>query len=182
MCPNDHCYFGSWGLIDWTINCRSLSHFMMCTLEWLGKFNLCVWRIVSHIGRYQINFHVWMLPRADPRISDSLIFLSLFFHVYSRYATREQKNLHLSCFFMFLDCAFTVHMCLRASLFLHAPQVYSSLDLSRGHLEEKGEPEEKKSESPLTVDSLSWTPEFTEMYSALLTWMMIIARAHKTSA
>lgn len=43
-------------------------------------------------------------------------------------------------------------------------QVYSSLDLSRGHLEEKGELEEKKSESPLTVDSLSWTPDFTEMY------------------
>ncbi|CAB1318678.1 unnamed protein product, partial [Coregonus sp. 'balchen'] len=35
----------------------------------------------------------------------------------------------------------------------------------RGRLEEKGETEEKKSESPLTVDSLSWTPEFTEMPS-----------------
>nr|XP_020472577.1 microtubule-associated serine/threonine-protein kinase 4 [Monopterus albus] len=44
-------------------------------------------------------------------------------------------------------------------------KVYSSLDLSRGHLEEKGESEEKKSESPLTVDSLSWTPEFAEMPS-----------------
>ncbi|KAF7647773.1 hypothetical protein LDENG_00166950, partial [Lucifuga dentata] len=44
-------------------------------------------------------------------------------------------------------------------------KVYSSLDLSRGHLEEKGELEEKKSESPLTVDSLSWTPDFTEMPS-----------------
>ncbi|XP_076020265.1 microtubule-associated serine/threonine-protein kinase 1 isoform X3 [Genypterus blacodes] len=44
-------------------------------------------------------------------------------------------------------------------------KVYSSLDLSRGQLEEKGEPEEKKSESPLTVDSLSWTPDFTEMPS-----------------
>ncbi|KAK6316108.1 hypothetical protein J4Q44_G00136320 [Coregonus suidteri] len=44
-------------------------------------------------------------------------------------------------------------------------KVYSSLDLSRGQLEEKGETEEKKSESPLTVDSLSWTPEFTEMPS-----------------
>ncbi|XP_026152629.1 microtubule-associated serine/threonine-protein kinase 3 isoform X2 [Mastacembelus armatus] len=44
-------------------------------------------------------------------------------------------------------------------------KVYSSLDLSRGHLEEKGETEEKKSESPLTVDSLSWTPEFAEMPS-----------------
>ncbi|CDQ62986.1 unnamed protein product [Oncorhynchus mykiss] len=43
--------------------------------------------------------------------------------------------------------------------------VYSSLDLSRGQLDGKGEPEEKKSESPLTVDSLSWTPEFTEMPS-----------------
>lgn len=42
-------------------------------------------------------------------------------------------------------------------------QVYSSLDLTRGHLEEKGETEEKKSESPLTVDSLSWTPDFAEM-------------------
>ncbi|KAJ8339397.1 hypothetical protein SKAU_G00361830 [Synaphobranchus kaupii] len=45
-------------------------------------------------------------------------------------------------------------------------KVYSSLDLSRGQLEEKGEQEEKtKSGSPLTVDSLSWTPEFTEMPS-----------------
>ncbi|XP_061117919.1 microtubule-associated serine/threonine-protein kinase 4 isoform X3 [Conger conger] len=45
-------------------------------------------------------------------------------------------------------------------------KVYSSLDLSRGQLEEKGEQEEKsKSASPLTVDSLSWTPEFTEMPS-----------------
>lgn len=43
--------------------------------------------------------------------------------------------------------------------------MYSSLDLSRGQLEEKGETEEKKSESSLTVDSLSWTPEFTEMYA-----------------
>lgn len=42
-------------------------------------------------------------------------------------------------------------------------QVYSSLDLSRGHLEEKGEIEEKKSESPLTVDSLSWTPDFADV-------------------
>lgn len=42
-------------------------------------------------------------------------------------------------------------------------QVYSSLDLSRGHLEEKGEAEEKKSESPLTVDSLSWTPDFADV-------------------
>ena len=48
-------------------------------------------------------------------------------------------------------------------------QVYSSLDLSRGQLEEKGEEgdeeeeEEKKSDSPLTLDSLSWTPDFTEM-------------------
>ncbi|XP_067114654.1 microtubule-associated serine/threonine-protein kinase 3 isoform X1 [Osmerus mordax] len=44
-------------------------------------------------------------------------------------------------------------------------KVYSSLDLSRGQLEEKGEAEEKKSESPLTVDSLSWTPDFPEMPS-----------------
>ncbi|XP_069369531.1 microtubule-associated serine/threonine-protein kinase 3 isoform X6 [Paralichthys olivaceus] len=44
-------------------------------------------------------------------------------------------------------------------------KVYSSLDLSRGHLEEKGETEEKKSESPLTVDSPSWTPDFNEMPS-----------------
>ncbi|XP_036436136.1 microtubule-associated serine/threonine-protein kinase 2 isoform X14 [Colossoma macropomum] len=44
-------------------------------------------------------------------------------------------------------------------------KVYSSLDLSRGQLEEKGEQAEKKSESPLTVDSLSWTPDFTEMPS-----------------
>ncbi|KAM8743963.1 microtubule-associated serine/threonine-protein kinase 3 isoform 8-T8 [Acanthopagrus schlegelii] len=44
-------------------------------------------------------------------------------------------------------------------------KVYSSLDLSRGHLEEKGETEGKKSESPLTVDTLSWTPDFTEMPS-----------------
>ena len=47
--------------------------------------------------------------------------------------------------------------------------MYSSLDLSRGQLEEKGEEgdeeeeEEKKSDSPLTLDSLSWTPDFTEM-------------------
>ncbi|XP_037548527.1 microtubule-associated serine/threonine-protein kinase 3 [Nematolebias whitei] len=47
-------------------------------------------------------------------------------------------------------------------------KVYSSLDLSRGHLEEKGEMEEKKTESPLTVDSLSWTPEFPEMPSLSL--------------
>lgn len=46
-------------------------------------------------------------------------------------------------------------------------QVYSSLDLSRGHLEEKGEAEGKKSESPLTLDSLSWTPDFAEMYVCL---------------
>ncbi|XP_016894122.1 microtubule-associated serine/threonine-protein kinase 4 isoform X5 [Cynoglossus semilaevis] len=44
-------------------------------------------------------------------------------------------------------------------------KVYSSIDLSRGHLEEKGETEEKKSESPLTVDTLSWTPDFNEMPS-----------------
>ncbi|XP_018600268.2 microtubule-associated serine/threonine-protein kinase 4 isoform X11 [Scleropages formosus] len=45
-------------------------------------------------------------------------------------------------------------------------KVYSSLDLSRGQLEEKGEQEEKaKSGSPLNIDSLSWTPEFTEMPS-----------------
>ncbi|XP_078812121.1 microtubule-associated serine/threonine-protein kinase 1 isoform X8 [Oryzias latipes] len=44
-------------------------------------------------------------------------------------------------------------------------KVYSSLDLSRGHLEEKGEAEEKKSESPLTVDSLSWTPDFADVPS-----------------
>ncbi|XP_034048382.1 microtubule-associated serine/threonine-protein kinase 3 isoform X3 [Thalassophryne amazonica] len=42
-------------------------------------------------------------------------------------------------------------------------KVYSSLDLSRGHLEEKGEME--KSESPPTVDSLSWTPDYAEMSS-----------------
>lgn len=46
-------------------------------------------------------------------------------------------------------------------------QVYSSLDLSRGLLEEKGEAEGKKSESPLTLDSLSWTPDFAEMYVCL---------------
>ncbi|XP_053474505.1 microtubule-associated serine/threonine-protein kinase 4 isoform X2 [Ictalurus furcatus] len=44
-------------------------------------------------------------------------------------------------------------------------KVYSSLDLSRGQLEEKGEQAEKKIESPLTVDSLSWTPDFTEIPS-----------------
>ncbi|XP_051974489.1 microtubule-associated serine/threonine-protein kinase 4-like [Xyrauchen texanus] len=44
-------------------------------------------------------------------------------------------------------------------------KVYSSLDLSRGHLEEKGEQTEKKTDSPLTVDSLSWTPDFTEIPS-----------------
>ncbi|XP_068609117.1 microtubule-associated serine/threonine-protein kinase 3 [Brachionichthys hirsutus] len=44
-------------------------------------------------------------------------------------------------------------------------KVYSSLDLSRGHLEEKGETEGKKSESPLTVDSLSWTTDFADVAS-----------------
>ncbi|XP_062844941.1 microtubule-associated serine/threonine-protein kinase 3 isoform X2 [Trichomycterus rosablanca] len=44
-------------------------------------------------------------------------------------------------------------------------KVYSSLDLSRGHIEEKGDQTEKKSESPLTVDSLSWTPDFTDLPS-----------------
>ncbi|XP_057185018.1 microtubule-associated serine/threonine-protein kinase 2 isoform X4 [Triplophysa rosa] len=44
-------------------------------------------------------------------------------------------------------------------------KVYSSLDLSRGQLEEKGEHTEKKTESPLTVDSMSWTPDFTEIPS-----------------
>ncbi|XP_061822283.1 microtubule-associated serine/threonine-protein kinase 3 isoform X2 [Nerophis lumbriciformis] len=44
-------------------------------------------------------------------------------------------------------------------------KVYSSLDLSRGLVEEKGDAEDKKPESPLTVDSLSWTPDFTEMPS-----------------
>ncbi len=42
--------------------------------------------------------------------------------------------------------------------------MYSSLDLSRGQLEEKGEEPEKTTDSPLNVDSLSWTPDFTEMY------------------
>ncbi|XP_062415015.1 microtubule-associated serine/threonine-protein kinase 3 isoform X3 [Pungitius pungitius] len=44
-------------------------------------------------------------------------------------------------------------------------KVYSSLDLSRGLLEEKAETEGKKSESPPTVDSLSWTPDFAEIPS-----------------
>uniref|UniRef100_A0A672KPG2 non-specific serine/threonine protein kinase n=1 Tax=Sinocyclocheilus grahami TaxID=75366 RepID=A0A672KPG2_SINGR len=44
-------------------------------------------------------------------------------------------------------------------------KVYSSLDLSRGQLEEKGEQPEKTTDSPLTVDSLSWTPDFTEIPS-----------------
>ncbi|XP_061656510.1 microtubule-associated serine/threonine-protein kinase 4 isoform X2 [Syngnathoides biaculeatus] len=45
-------------------------------------------------------------------------------------------------------------------------KVYSSLDLSRGHAEEKGDvAEDKKSESPPTLDSLSWTPDFTDMPS-----------------
>ncbi|XP_077398810.1 microtubule-associated serine/threonine-protein kinase 3 isoform X3 [Vanacampus margaritifer] len=45
-------------------------------------------------------------------------------------------------------------------------KVYSSLDLSRGHVEEKGDAtEDKKSESPPTLDSLSWTPDFTDMPS-----------------
>ncbi|KAK7165214.1 hypothetical protein R3I94_003551 [Phoxinus phoxinus] len=44
-------------------------------------------------------------------------------------------------------------------------KVYSSLDLSRGQLEEKGEQTEKTTDSPLTVDSLSWTPDFTEIPS-----------------
>ncbi|XP_051749827.1 microtubule-associated serine/threonine-protein kinase 4 isoform X6 [Ctenopharyngodon idella] len=44
-------------------------------------------------------------------------------------------------------------------------KVYSSLDLSRGQLEEKGEQTEKTTDSPLTVDSLSWTPDFAEIPS-----------------
>ncbi|XP_077354090.1 microtubule-associated serine/threonine-protein kinase 3-like isoform X4 [Festucalex cinctus] len=45
-------------------------------------------------------------------------------------------------------------------------KVYSSLDLSRGHVEEKGDAtDDKKSESPPTLDSLSWTPDFTDMPS-----------------
>uniref|UniRef100_A0A8C1MPY9 non-specific serine/threonine protein kinase n=1 Tax=Cyprinus carpio TaxID=7962 RepID=A0A8C1MPY9_CYPCA len=44
-------------------------------------------------------------------------------------------------------------------------KVYSSLDLSQGRLEEKGEQPEKTTDSPLTVDSLSWTPDFTEIPS-----------------
>ncbi|XP_042580961.1 microtubule-associated serine/threonine-protein kinase 4 isoform X7 [Cyprinus carpio] len=44
-------------------------------------------------------------------------------------------------------------------------KVYSSLDLSQGRLEEKGEQAEKTTDSPLTVDSLSWTPDFTEIPS-----------------
>ncbi|XP_061150244.1 microtubule-associated serine/threonine-protein kinase 4 isoform X3 [Syngnathus typhle] len=45
-------------------------------------------------------------------------------------------------------------------------KVYSSLDLSRGHVEEKGDaPEDKKSESPPMLDTLSWTPDFTDMPS-----------------
>lgn len=57
--------------------------------------------------------------------------------------------------------------------------MYSSLDLSRGQLEEKGETEEKKSESPLTVDSLSWTPDFAEMYAALSPCIKIIDKVFK---
>ncbi|XP_066567660.1 microtubule-associated serine/threonine-protein kinase 3 isoform X3 [Amia ocellicauda] len=46
-------------------------------------------------------------------------------------------------------------------------KVYSSIDLgTRSLVEEKSEPGEKtKSGSPLTADSLSWTPEFSEMPS-----------------
>ncbi|XP_033846177.1 microtubule-associated serine/threonine-protein kinase 2 isoform X3 [Periophthalmus magnuspinnatus] len=45
-------------------------------------------------------------------------------------------------------------------------KVYSSLDLSHGHLEEeKGETEENKAETPLTADTLNWMPDFTEMPS-----------------
>ncbi|XP_061604011.1 microtubule-associated serine/threonine-protein kinase 4 isoform X4 [Phyllopteryx taeniolatus] len=45
-------------------------------------------------------------------------------------------------------------------------KVYSSLDLSRGHAEEKGDvTEDKKSQSPPTLDSLGWTPDFTDMPS-----------------
>lgn len=62
---------------------------------------------------------------------------------------------------------FAFKACAEVNARLCVCQVYSSLDLSRGHLEEKGETEEKKSESPLTVDSLSWTPDFAEMYARL---------------
>ncbi|XP_057675947.1 microtubule-associated serine/threonine-protein kinase 4 isoform X1 [Corythoichthys intestinalis] len=42
-------------------------------------------------------------------------------------------------------------------------KVYSSLDLSRGHVEEKEDTgEDKKSQSPSTLDSLNWTPDFTD--------------------
>ncbi|XP_072310535.1 microtubule-associated serine/threonine-protein kinase 3 isoform X3 [Eucyclogobius newberryi] len=45
-------------------------------------------------------------------------------------------------------------------------KVYSSLDLSHGHLEEeKGEMEEHKAETPLTADTLSWIPDFSEIPS-----------------
>ncbi|KAK7895885.1 hypothetical protein WMY93_021210 [Mugilogobius chulae] len=45
-------------------------------------------------------------------------------------------------------------------------KVYSSLDLSHGHLEEeKGEVEEHKAETPLSSDKLSWMPDFSEMPS-----------------
>ncbi|CAL9682288.1 unnamed protein product [Knipowitschia caucasica] len=45
-------------------------------------------------------------------------------------------------------------------------KVYSSLDLSHGHLEEeKGEVEDQKAETPLTANTLSWIPDFSEMTS-----------------
>ena len=62
-----------------------------------------------------------------------------------------------------------INVCVCVCACARGDQVYSSLDLSRGQLEEKGEEgdeeeeEEKKSDSPLTLDSLSWTPDFTEM-------------------
>lgn len=46
--------------------------------------------------------------------------------------------------------------------------------MSRGHLEEKGEAEGKKSESPLTLDSLSWTPDFAEMYVCFHPYLKVI--------
>ncbi|XP_034152653.1 microtubule-associated serine/threonine-protein kinase 4 isoform X3 [Esox lucius] len=76
---------------------------------------------------------------------------------YHHLETEEEEDLN--------DEDFNVELRQFSSCSHRFSKVYSSLDLSRGQLEEKGETEEKKSESPLTVDSLSWTPEFTEMLS-----------------
>ncbi|XP_028319421.1 microtubule-associated serine/threonine-protein kinase 4 isoform X3 [Gouania willdenowi] len=81
----------------------------------------------------------------------------------SYFDTRSERYHHLETEEDTHDEDFNVELRQFSSCSHRFSKVYSSLDLSHGHLEEeKGETEEKKSESPLTVDSLSWTPDFGE--------------------